>query len=130
MKEDNIFEKLFKNHSITNEEHKKLINHIEEHKFLLNENIPFEITWDQAVFSWYDNIFRIVESHYNHWTTRILFSNVSISNFYFQVMEHWHYLKKDESKKTIYIEDAIVNYVKNYSNKKFLRNILYIFLKY
>lgn len=32
--------------------------YIDTHKWLLNEKIPFNITLEQAFFSWYENVFR------------------------------------------------------------------------
>lgn len=31
--------------------------YIEKHKWLVNENIPYTITLEQAFFSWYENVF-------------------------------------------------------------------------
>ncbi|MFW6247316.1 MAG: hypothetical protein ACOC22_04060 [bacterium] len=132
MTEKKVFEKVFINHAVTDKEQEKLMKHIEEHKFFLNQDIPFEVTWDQAVFSWYDNIFRHVRNYYTHWATRFLFPGISVSEFYFQVMDHWHYMKKNDFRDELgeyYIEEAVIDYAKRYSKKKFLRNILWIFMK-
>jgi len=34
-----------------------LHQHISTHKWLINEKIPFEITLEQALFSWYENVY-------------------------------------------------------------------------
>ena len=36
---------------------KLVYDYINTHKWLINETIPFEITFDQAVFSWYENAY-------------------------------------------------------------------------
>jgi hypothetical protein len=37
---------------------KQLNDYINTHKWLVNEKIPYEITIEQAFFSWYENVFR------------------------------------------------------------------------
>lgn len=39
----------------------KLSEYIKAHKWLVNEKIPFEITLEQAMFSWYENVFLPIE---------------------------------------------------------------------
>jgi len=54
----------FMNHGfqLANEaEYAQLLQGIEAHKYLTNEKIPFEITMDDALFSWYENVYRPVD---------------------------------------------------------------------
>lgn len=130
MTEKEILQASFVNHTLTTEQFNKLHTHIEEHKYFLNEDIPFEVTWDQAIFSWYDNIYRHIRNYLTTWVVRVCFPNISMAEFYFQVMDHWHYMKKSDFRGEVYIEDAIISYVKNHSQRKLLGKILYVFINY
>lgn len=35
-----------------------LANHVSTHRWLVNKEIPFTITFDQAIYSWYENVYR------------------------------------------------------------------------
>ena len=34
-----------------------LLAYVEDHKWLINEKIPFTVTLEQALFSWYENVY-------------------------------------------------------------------------
>jgi len=34
-----------------------LVEYVSTHKWLINESIPFEVTFDQAMYSWYENVY-------------------------------------------------------------------------
>lgn len=128
MTEKEILTKVFVGHELTTEEMNKLHTHIEEYKYYLNEEIPFEVSWDQAIFAWYDNIFRIVRGHYINWAVKLCFPRLSLIEFYFHVIDRWHYIK-NYSTEEVYIHTAISNYVKHFSERKFLGKVLYLFVR-
>ena len=34
-----------------------ILTYVEDHKWLINEKIPFTVTLEQALFSWYENVY-------------------------------------------------------------------------
>lgn len=126
--EKEVLKAVFSECSISDKEFEILHTHIEEHKYFLNEDIPFTVNWDQAIFSWYDNIFRPVRSLYVNRIVSYLFPTYTKTRFYFEVADHWHYMKKN-SNIPVYIEEAVMSYIKNHSERKLLGRVLYSFIR-
>lgn len=122
-----LLERIF-GHELDDEKFKNVINDIEEHKYYVNEKIPFEINFDQALFSWYENIYMHIDRVSKSSIIKFVFPSLTKVNFYFFIMDHWHYLKKDKDDENIFLQEAISNYVKNYSERSILGKILYIFI--
>lgn len=130
MTEKEVLQNVFKEHTLTEQELNKLHTHVEEHKYFLNEDIPFTVTWDQAIFSWYDNIYRHVKNYFFTWIVRTAFPNMNTAEFYFQVMDHWHYMKKSDFLQEMYLEDAVKSYVINHAQKKWFGKFFGHFVSY
>lgn len=118
--EDKILKMTLKEESFLplGERYDEIVEHIEEHKYYVNQLFPWEINWDQAVFSWYENVFldvkRILESGV---ATFALRENDRVE-FYFKTMDHWHYMKEKDP--SIFYDDAVKDYIKK-NAKPYLR---------
>jgi len=96
----------------------EIVTHIEEHKYFVNQNIPWEITWDQAVFSWYENIFLDVKRILKSGVATFALREKSNVEFYFKTMDHWHLLKEENPRVTY--DCAVNSYIKKFA-KPYLR---------
>lgn len=71
-----------------------LTEHVDVHKYWLARHLNLNISWDDAVFSWYETVMvpikRVVES----WEFRSAFPRQSNGDLYLAVSDHWHYLKE------------------------------------
>lgn len=80
----------------TEEEYAEILKHIEDHKYLTNENIPFEITMEQTLFSWYENVYfplmQAIEEEGLEWSL----PNTTRGELLLWVTRHWHYLKQEK----------------------------------
>lgn len=95
-----------------------VVKHIEEHKYYVNELFPWEITWEQAVFSWYENIFIDVKRILSSKVAKFVVGEDSNVEFYFKTMDHWHFMKKEG--KDITYDEAAHDYIKK-NAKPFFR---------
>ena len=71
-----------------------LAEHVEKHKYWVSRELGREITWQEAVFSWYENVMvplkRVVES----WEFRSAFPKQQPGDLYLALSDHWYYLKE------------------------------------
>jgi hypothetical protein len=90
-------------------EYVELLQSIQDHKYLTNEGIPFEITMEQALFSWFENVFdpmtRMIDEEGLLWA----FPGVPRGELFMWVTSHWHFLKQ-ESGRDISFEEAVNSY--------------------
>lgn len=103
-----------------------IIHYIETHKWLLNEKIQFDITCDQAIFSWHENVYfpllhamrtSLIFRAFPEKRVFELFSELSDAHFYATEKDKW-----------IAYEDVIKKYILENSTKflpKLLTRIFY-----
>jgi hypothetical protein len=90
-------------------EYVELLQNIQDHKYLTNEGIPFEITMEQALFSWFENVFdpmtRMIDEEGLLWA----FPGISRGELFMRVTSHWNFLKQ-ESGRDVGFEEAVNSY--------------------
>ncbi|MFA5513555.1 MAG: hypothetical protein WDA17_01385 [Sphaerochaetaceae bacterium] len=99
--------------SLFDESHKeRLFNQIEVHKYFINRNLPFIITWEEAAFSWLENVYLPLHYVINQWEVRHAFNGLSPAELFFRISDHWFYLlKEDEETSALY---AAIDYASRY----------------
>lgn len=102
----------------------RLIEHIAVHRYYLGIERKHPVRFEDAVKSWYDNLYapsvRAIREHH------ILadFPNRTAADLYLWIMDHYYFLKEQDS--TVALEDAAVDFAKQYSqklNKRLLRSV-------
>lgn len=76
----------------TEADYQALSDQIEVHKYLINQSIPWVISWDDAAFSWTENVFHPIMLVINRWEVRLAFPDKTESELYFDISNHWYYL--------------------------------------
>jgi hypothetical protein len=80
----------------TEEEYAEILQHIADHKYLTNERIPFEITMEQTLFSWYENVYfplmQAIEEEGLEWSL----PDATRGELLLWVTRHWHFLKQEK----------------------------------
>ena len=94
----------------------ELTRHLHGHKYFINENNSAEITWEHAVRSWYDTVYKpIVEVlRREHLLSR--FPGRTHSDLYLWIVKHWHFLKA-ECGPEYAVEQAAVDYSERYGDR-------------
>lgn len=74
-----------------------LSDQIEVHKYLINQSIPWTITWDDAAFSWLENVYGPIMQVIDRWEVRSAFPGMQLAELYFAVSNHWYYLLEKDT---------------------------------
>ena len=86
-----------------------LVDHIEVHKYLINQEIGWTITWQDAVFSWYENVYRPIMNIISSVQVRWAFSDMTLGRLFFAVNTHWYYMQESNSEASPL--DAVYEYL-------------------
>ncbi|MDA3948679.1 MAG: hypothetical protein PF508_05580 [Spirochaeta sp.] len=82
-------------------EWEEIAEHVQVHKYFVNQEIKWTITWDDAVFSWYENVFTPMMDAITAWEIKNAFPQKTRGQLYLAVATHWHFLKERDSRVTI-----------------------------
>jgi hypothetical protein len=101
-------------------EYAEVLQNIQDHKYLTNEGIPFEITMEQALFSWYENVYHpvamVIEEEGLIW----FFPEATRGELFLWVTRHWHFLKQDKGR-DISVEEAVHSFGQTFGKGAFNR---------
>lgn len=78
----------------TETDYQALSNHIEVHKYLINQRIPWTVTWDDAAFSWLENVFRPIMQVVDRWEVLAAFPRHTRAQLFFDIANHWYYFQQ------------------------------------
>lgn len=95
-------------------EWQELADHIEVHKYFINQTIGWTVSWDDAVFSWLENVYTPLSRIIDSWEVREAFSNKTEGQLYLAISTHWHFLK--ERYPEITPEDAAHDFASHYGS--------------
>ncbi len=96
------------------EEWETLVSHVEVHKYLINGTIGWTIRWEDAVFSWYENVYSPLIRAIASWEVKNAFSGLTPWQLYNAVSGHWYYLlERDDS---IDAETAALDFAAHYGH--------------
>ncbi len=90
----------------------RIESQISVHKYLINQDIPWVITEDDATFSWQENVFHPIMSVMNSWPVRQAFKHLSDAELFFAVSDHWYYLLSKDDKTSAF--SAAIDYAARY----------------
>jgi hypothetical protein len=98
-----------------------IYNHILVHKYYLNEDINEEIHFNNALVSWYNNVYSpVIKIIRDHWLL-VNFPGRTEADLYVWIIKHWDFLKKKYGTYSLY--KAAGDFSKKYgqSQGKFFR---------
>lgn len=93
----------------------RLLEHINDYKYLLSEKDQREYTWEESVRRWYYDMYSLVTFSINLNNVLKSFPGRTEGDLYIWVMDHWHFLKEKYS--GINIEDAVMDYSNRFGRK-------------
>lgn len=113
------FELLLKNHAPyiqagdfqlhNDSEYAEVIQNVLDHKYLTNERIPFEITMDQALYSWHENVYYPIMQAMDEVGLPWSFPEVSRGELFLWVTRHWHFMKQEQDRE-VGFEEAVYDF--------------------
>jgi hypothetical protein len=89
-----------------------LAKHVEVHRYFLGKQLDFEISWDDALFSWYENILIPLKRVVSTWSMKSAFPTLTLGDLYLAVSDHWFYLKEENEE--ISSEEAAKSFIQHY----------------
>jgi len=94
-----------------------IYNHILVHKYYLNQNQKEELPFNEALVSWYRNVYSPIIRIINEEALCLNFPGRSPSDLYVWIVKHWDLLKK-ESGIQYPIDEAARDFSSKYGNKR------------
>ncbi len=91
---------------------KTLADHIRIHRHFLNEELSSDISWDDALFSWYETVYKPLTNALWSINIRRTFPGQGPGDIYLAVSNHWFYLKEKNPDTTP--EEAVQSFVETY----------------
>lgn len=73
----------------------ELLHQVEEHKYLANQNIPYEISMEEAFDSWNLLVFSPLSEAIESEGLNRVFPEVGKGELFLWVSRHWHYMKQN-----------------------------------
>jgi hypothetical protein len=71
-----------------------IYNHILVHKYFVNQNYTSEISFSDALVSWYNNVYQPIIGIIREERLYYLFPNRTESDLYVWIVQHWDFLKR------------------------------------
>ncbi|MCS7298543.1 MAG: ParB N-terminal domain-containing protein [Spirochaetia bacterium] len=89
-----------------------LIEHIKTYKYFVSERLGREVSIEEAVKDWYQNMFLKVTEIIKKKKLTKYFPHRTPDDIYIWIMDHWHYLKENTENPLLPIEKAIEDFEK------------------
>lgn len=84
-----------------------LVEHINTYKYFLSQKLGREVSMEEAVRSWYENLFSKALEIIKRSGLMELFPEKTPEDLYIWLMDHWHYLKQELGREDVSIYDAV-----------------------
>jgi hypothetical protein len=105
---------------INDDQYEEVLKSIKDHKYLLNQGIPYEITMRDALYSWYENVYEPIVLAIDDEGVSAAFPGHSRAELFLWVCRHWHYLKEARAK-DVSVEEAVRSYAAQFAKDGFTR---------
>ena len=92
-------------------------HHILAHKYFLNQNKEEELLLEEAIVSWYNDVYRPIIEIIEENKIGLNFPGRSSSDLYVWIVQHWDFLKK-ENGINFALADAARDFSERYGNSK------------
>lgn len=93
----------------------RLVNHVDVHEYFLGKNFKISVTWDDALFSWYENVFLDIVKNSKRSLLNRFFPDRSWIDLFFVISDHWYFMSKQNEEFNQSALFAVKNYTKVYS---------------
>lgn len=87
----------------------ELLHHVEEHKYLANQTIPYEISMEEAFESWNTLVFAPLTEAIEAEGVNRAFPDTGKGELYLWVSRHWHYMKQN-SHEEVSVRQAVLDF--------------------
>jgi len=89
--------------------HEELLRHVEEHKYLANQTIPYEISLEEAYDSWLQLVHGPLSLAILEHGLDKAFPEAQKGELFLWVSRHWHHMKKGGTVE-VSVEEAVLDF--------------------
>jgi hypothetical protein len=89
--------------------HEELLRHVEEHKYLTNQTIPYEISLEEAFESWMMLVHGPLSEAIEEEGLAHAFPQVGKGELFLWVSRHWHYMKQNDTV-PVTVREAVLDF--------------------
>jgi hypothetical protein len=93
----------------------RLIEHIAVHRYFLGEEQQHKVSWEEAVASWYDNVYLPVVRAIREHNILSDFPNRTEADLYLWITDHHYFLHEQDQ--DVDLEQAAVDFAERYSQR-------------
>lgn len=93
----------------------ELLHHIEEHKYLANQAIPYEISLEEAFESWLLLVHGPLSEAIADEGLEHAFAHVGKGELFLWVSRHWHFMKKNDTV-AVSAREAVLDFGTRYAS--------------
>jgi len=105
----------------------RLVEHINTYKYFLSIEKKAEVSWEEALKSWYNEFYLPIIKLIKRKKILRFFPEREPGDLYIWIMDHWHFLK--EQNLNVEIEEAIEDYSKRFGKKGIFKTFFNLFKK-
>lgn len=92
-----------------------LLNQIEGHKYFLDKQLNMSVTFEQAAFSWMENVYKPIALEMDNFLTIVSFNNKERNQLFFELCDH-QLLLSINFNRSVDSHYAVQNYCMQYGN--------------
>jgi hypothetical protein len=90
-------------------DYERLEAQIEGHRYFLGTRLDTPISWDEAAYSWMENVFLPISEVMETWTTSMSFPGRRRADVFFELCDHLYFLSL-RKRSDVDIYDAVLDY--------------------
>jgi hypothetical protein len=98
----------------------ELLHHVEEHKYLANQTIPYEISMEEAFDSWNLLVAAPLTEAIEAEGLSRAFPNTGKGELFLWVSRHWHYMKQNTNE-DVSVRQAVLDFGTRFSDDAITR---------
>lgn len=76
----------------TDRQWRELMEHVNVHRYLINQDKPWTLGWDEALQSWRENVLDPVLRACGRWRVYRAFPGMTRGELYLAMATHWYYM--------------------------------------
>lgn len=101
----------------------ELINHINVHKYYINQDQDGEIPFEKAAKSWFDNVYMPIRKEIQLRSLLQDYPDRTVGDMYLWIVRNWDDLKRDKGEDAP-LSDAVGNFRKTKKKLPFFKRII------
>lgn len=106
----------------------ELAEHVNKHEYFLGKEIDFPFSWDEAHFSWYERVFKPIDSIVSRSSIIYFLTGLPKEEAFFQVSKEWYFASSNRDEEVYVYEAARRMCLYNSKRNKLITEILVRFL--